>query len=65
MERYGIKETAPGQYHLECPYRGLVLLRHAMYSKGSAFSQAERVAFALEGLLPAHVMNIEQQARRA
>ncbi|MBC8132695.1 MAG: NAD-dependent malic enzyme [Deltaproteobacteria bacterium] len=65
MERFGLKQVGPGQYRLECPYRGLVLLRHAMYSKGSAFSQAERVAFKLEGLLPAHVVTIEQQARRA
>jgi malic enzyme len=65
MEHFGLKEGVSGEARLECPHRGVVLLRHGMYSKGSAFTQAERVAFGLEGLLPAHVLTIEQQARRA
>jgi len=35
-----------------------------MYTKGTAFSQEERVAFGLEGLLPHAVSTIEQQSRR-
>ena len=67
MERFGLKEVGvgPGRFRLECPYRGLALLRHAMYSKGSAFTREERVTFDLEGLMPAHVTTLEQQARRA
>ena len=65
MERFGLIEVEPGRFRLRCPYRGLVLLRHAMYSKGSAFSREERIAFGMEGLLPAHVTTLEQQARRA
>jgi malic enzyme len=42
-----------------------VLLRHAMYTKGSAFSREERAAFGLGGLLPAHVTTLDLQARRA
>ncbi|HET6146688.1 MAG TPA: NAD-dependent malic enzyme [Polyangia bacterium] len=65
MERFGLKQVAGGQFRIECPYRGLVLLRHAMYSKGSAFSRQERATFGMEGLLPAHVTTLDQQARRA
>ena len=65
MERYGLKQVGGGQFRIECPYRGMVLLRHAMYSKGSAFSREERATFGMEGLLPAHVTTLEQQARRA
>jgi malic enzyme len=65
MERFGLKQVAPGEFRIACPYRGLVLLRHAMYSKGSAFTQEERVTFGMEGLLPAQVMTLELQARRA
>jgi len=65
MERFGLKQDGPGQFHLECPYRGSVLLRHAMYSKGSAFTQEERATFGMEGLLPSYVTTLELQARRA
>jgi malate dehydrogenase (oxaloacetate-decarboxylating) len=65
MERFGLRQVGPGQFRIECPYRGLVLLRHAMYSKGSAFTQEERVTFGMEGLLPAHVTSLDLQARRA
>ncbi len=64
MERFGFKDLGPGKVRIDCPYRGAVLLRHGMYTKGSAFSRAERATFGLEGLLPANVMSIEQQARR-
>jgi malate dehydrogenase (oxaloacetate-decarboxylating) len=65
MERFGLKQVGPGQFRIECPYRGMVLLRHAMYSKGSAFTREERVTFGMEGLLPAHVTTLDLQARRA
>src|SRR5664279_606476 len=65
MERFGLKQVGPGQFRIECPYRGMVLLRHAMYSKGSAFTREERATFGMEGLLPAHVTTLDLQARRA
>lgn len=45
-------------------YRGSHLLAEPMYNKGSAFSREERAALGLEGLLPAAVNTIEQQAAR-
>ncbi len=65
MERFGLKQDEAGGFRLECPYRGSVLLRHAMYSKGSAFTHEERATFGMEGLLPSHVTSLELQARRA
>ena len=65
MERFGLKQDGVGGFLLECPYRGSVLLRHAMYSKGSAFTHQERATFGMEGLLPSHVTTLELQARRA
>lgn len=49
---------------VRCPYRGLSLLHHHMYNKGSAFTVEEREIFGLQGLLPAQVSTIEQQSRR-
>jgi malate dehydrogenase (oxaloacetate-decarboxylating) len=65
MERFGLKQDGAGGFRLECPYRGSVLLRHAMYSKGSAFTHEERATFGMEGLLPSHVTSLDLQARRA
>jgi len=65
MEHYGLEQAGPGRWRLACPYRGVALLRHGMYSRGTAFTAAERAAFGLEGLLPAHVSTPEEQARRA
>ena len=51
-------------YGADGPYRGSHLLSEAMYNKGSAFTREERRALGLEGLLPAGVNTIEQQAAR-
>jgi malate dehydrogenase (oxaloacetate-decarboxylating) len=45
--------------------RGELLLRDARYNRGTAFTLAEREALGLEGLLPAGVTPLEQQARRS
>ena len=45
-------------------FRGPQLLGHPVYNKGSAFTEEERRAFGLEGLLPSAVNTLEQQARR-
>jgi malate dehydrogenase (oxaloacetate-decarboxylating) len=65
MERYGLTRDALGRSRLECPYRGTRLLRHPFYTKGTAFSEEERHALGLEGLLPSHVSTIGEQSRRA
>ena len=64
MEPYKRWRGADGRWRVEVPVRGARLLAHPMYNKSSAFSEAQRRAFGLEGLLPATVSSIETQARR-
>ena len=42
--------------------RGRALFGHALLNKETAFTEAEREAFGLRGLLPARVMSIDEQA---
>src|SRR5438128_1605568 len=44
--------------------RGLALLRDPLLNKGTAFSARERDSLGLRGLLPAHVLTLEEQADR-
>jgi malate dehydrogenase (oxaloacetate-decarboxylating)(NADP+) len=44
--------------------RGTALLRDPSLNKGTAFSEAEREAFGLRGLLPPHVATQEEQVAR-
>lgn len=64
MERYGLNIDKDGLPQLAVPYRGARLLRHPMYTKGTAFTREERKAFGLEGLLPHSVSTQDQQFRR-
>ena len=64
METFGLKREAGRGAWLEVPYRGARLLRHPMYTKGTAFTEQERVALGLEGLLPDTVSTMDQQERR-
>ncbi|MYL24980.1 NAD-dependent malic enzyme [Vreelandella massiliensis] len=50
---------------LYIPYAGPSLLEMPLLNKGSAFSQQERLAFNLIGLLPQKVETIEDQLERA
>ena len=43
---------------------GVALLRDPLLNKGTAFTEEERDALGLRGLLPAHLLTIEQQAQR-
>ena len=43
---------------------GAALLRDPLLNKGTAFSEEERDALGLRGLLPAHLLSIEAQAQR-
>ena len=43
---------------------GLALLHDPVFNKGTAFSEAERDALGLRGLLPAHVLTQDQQVLR-
>jgi malate dehydrogenase (oxaloacetate-decarboxylating)(NADP+) len=47
----------------EVPH-GLALLRDPLLNKGTAFSEEERDRHGLRGLLPAHVLSLEAQAKR-
>jgi hypothetical protein len=62
--QYRMSKDADGRVQVEVPYRGQALLRHPMYSKGTAFSREERRELGLEGLLPDAVSTIERQVRR-
>ena len=42
----------------------MALLRDPLLNKGTAFSEKERDAFGLRGLLPAHVLSMQAQAER-
>jgi malate dehydrogenase (oxaloacetate-decarboxylating) len=64
METFALRRDSTGRLSLEVPYRGTRLLRHPMYTKGTAFSQDERRAFGLDGLLPGAVSTMDQQVRR-
>ncbi len=44
--------------------RGLALLRDPLLNKGTAFTEGERDALGLRGLLPAHVLSMQEQATR-
>lgn len=47
------------------PLRGQQLLENPLLNKGTAFTNAERDAFGLHGLLPDHVETLDQQVTRA
>jgi malic enzyme len=63
METYGERRDGT-VIRVEVPYRGVALLRHSVYNKGTAFTREERRAFGLEGLLPDAVSTLDQQVRR-
>src|SRR6266508_1222317 len=44
--------------------RGVAVLRDPLLNKGTAFTEKERDALGLRGLLPAHVLSLEEQAAR-
>jgi malate dehydrogenase (oxaloacetate-decarboxylating)(NADP+) len=46
------------------PPRGIALLRDPLFNKGTGFSEKERDAFGLRGLLPATHLTIQAQAER-
>src|SRR6266481_3834081 len=64
MESYQLHVDPERGVVVKVPYRGLALLRHPMYNKGSAFTREERRLFGLHGLLPNRVTTLEQQSRR-
>ncbi len=61
---FDIKQDAQGRKYMEVYLEGIALLRLVMTNKGTAFTQDERVALGLDGLLPPQVHTIEQQMDR-
>ncbi|MDP3535394.1 MAG: NAD-dependent malic enzyme [Halomonas sp.] len=57
--------TTPNKRPLYLPYAGPSLLEMPLLNKGSAFTQEERLAFNLMGLLPQKVETIDDQLERA
>src|SRR5882672_704567 len=49
---------------IEVPVRGELLIDFPMFNKGTAFTQSERDALGLRGLLPPRVVTMEQQIAR-
>ena len=59
-------EMASGQGNkaLEIDLEGTALLTNPLFNKGTAFSEEERTAFFLHGLLPPRVGSLEEQSSR-
>ena len=59
------KPDTPGIHSAAATYpHGVALLRDPLLNKGTAFTEQERDALGLRGLLPAHVLSMEEQAER-
>jgi malate dehydrogenase (oxaloacetate-decarboxylating)(NADP+) len=58
LESAGTRSIAPP------PTRGTALLRDPLLNKGTAFTEQERQALGLRGLLPAHVHSLDEQMQR-
>ncbi|MEZ4295974.1 MAG: NAD-dependent malic enzyme [Polyangiaceae bacterium] len=61
---FDIKRDDRGEPFMEVYLQGIALLRLVMTNKGTAFTEEERAALGLEGLLPPAVNTIEQQLER-
>ncbi len=58
------RSTSAGRANPALPAKGIDWLRNPVFNKGTAFTEAERDALGLRGLLPPHIQTMEQQARR-
>ena len=56
--------TAPQEPVIRTKLYGFTLLNHPRLNKGTAFTEEERDAFDLHGLLPPHVGTLEEQIQR-
>ena len=61
---FDIKQDAHGNEYMEVYLEGIALLRLVLSNKGTAFTEEERVALGLDGLLPPQVNTLEQQVNR-
>jgi malate dehydrogenase (oxaloacetate-decarboxylating) len=61
---YDVKRDEKGERYLEPYVTGFLLLRLPLLNKDTAFTEEERRALGLEGLLPPHVNTLEEQKER-
>ncbi|MGB5696328.1 MAG: NAD-dependent malic enzyme [Polyangiales bacterium] len=61
---FDLKEDEHGRQYMEVYLDGIALLRLVLSNKGTAFSDEERLALRLEGLLPPQFNTLEQQIDR-
>jgi malate dehydrogenase (oxaloacetate-decarboxylating)(NADP+) len=68
---FDLCQTATGRPATSCAQKeevmltGMQLLRDPLLNRGSAFTERERDALGLRGLLPPHVHSLDEQAERA
>jgi malate dehydrogenase (oxaloacetate-decarboxylating) len=61
---FDIKQDAQGKEYMEVYLEGIALLRLVLSNKGLAYTQEEREALGLDGLLPPQYNTLEQQIER-
>lgn len=61
---YDVKRDEKGERYLEPYVKGFLLLRLPLLNKGTAFTEEERRALGLLGLLPPYVNTLEEQKER-
>ncbi len=61
---FDIKKDAQGNEYMEVYLMGIALMRLVLTNKGTAFTQEERIALGLDGLLPPQVNTLSQQILR-
>ena len=57
-------EAPPEEARIEVDLEGAALLTDPLLNKGTAFTEEERTAFALHGLLPPHLGTLDEQVTR-
>jgi malate dehydrogenase (oxaloacetate-decarboxylating) len=57
-------EAPPEEAGIEVDLEGAALLTDPLLNKGTAFTEEERTAFALHGLLPPHLGTLDEQVTR-
>jgi malate dehydrogenase (oxaloacetate-decarboxylating)(NADP+) len=64
MNSTSLKKTKSSRINRALPVQGVDWLHNPVFNKGTAFTEAEREALGLRGLLPPHVQTMEEQVRR-
>lgn len=59
-----LKKSKKNQPSLTFPAKGIDWLHNPVFNKGTAFTEAERNALGLRGLLPPHVQTMDEQVQR-